>query len=73
MKELLLVKLPKVPNVDQDFFAIGYYTDYGFTFALLNEKTIHLQPLRSFPFSKDIGYESENQFQILGTIKNLPE
>jgi hypothetical protein len=72
MKELLLVKLPKVPNLDQDFFGIGFYTDHGFVFSLLNEKTINLHPLRNLPFPSDTGYASENQIEVLGIIKNLP-
>lgn len=72
MKEFLLVKLPKVPNLEQDFFGIGYYTDHGFVFAFLTEKTIHLQPLRNIPFPSNSGYDSENQFEVLGIIKNLP-
>jgi len=71
-KELLLVKLPKVPNIDGDFFGIGYYTDHGFVFSLLTEKIFNFSPLRSFPFPKDTGYASENQFEILGIIKDLP-
>ncbi len=73
MKQLLLVRLPKIPNVDEDFFAIGYYTDHGFVFSLINEKSIHLKPLRCLPFPKDEGYESQNEIEILGIIKNLPE
>jgi hypothetical protein len=73
MKEILLVKLPKVPNVDNEFFGIGYYTDHGFVFALLTEKIINQFPLRSMPFPKDNGYASENEIEILGTIKNLPK
>lgn len=72
MKEILLVKLPKVPNIDSDFFGIGFYTDHGFVFALLTENLINKFPLRNLPFPKDTGYASENEIEVLGTIKNLP-
>jgi len=71
MRELLLVKLPKIPKSDQEFFGIGYYTDHGFVFLLITEDIINTKPLRSFPFPKNTGYDSENQFEILGTIKNI--
>lgn len=71
-KELLLVKLPKIPEHDQEYFGIGYYTDHGFVFSLLSEKTMHLQPLRTLPFPQHTGYASTNEIEILGVIKNLP-
>jgi len=70
-KELLLVKLPKIPDVDQEFFAIGYYSSYGFTFILLVEDLINARALRNLPFPKETGYDSSNEFQIIGKIKDL--
>jgi hypothetical protein len=67
--DLLLVKLPKISNIDQDFFGIGYYSDHGFIFLLITEDIINSKPLRKFHLS--IGYDSEDQFEILGKIKNL--
>ncbi len=72
-KELLLIRLPRVPNVDNDFYGIGYYTDHGFIFMLITEDLINTKPLRSFPFPVGTGYDSESQFKIIGTIKNLPK
>jgi hypothetical protein len=71
MKDLLLVRLPKVPDVDQEFFGIGYYSDSGFIFCLLTEDIVNTKPLRKLPFPKNTGYDSSNDFEILGTIKNL--
>lgn len=70
-KDLLLVRLPKIPNLNNDFYGIGYYTNHGFVFLLLTEDIINAKPLRSFPFPQYIGYDSENHFEILGQIKNL--
>lgn len=71
-KELFLVRLPHVTGCDIEFFGIGYHTDHGFVFALLREDIINKYPLRCFPFPKDNGYESSNQFEVIGTIKNIP-
>jgi hypothetical protein len=71
MKDLLLVRLPKIPDTDQEFFGVGYYSDSGFIFCLLTEDIVNQKALRQFPFPKDTGYDSSNHFEILGTIKNL--
>lgn len=72
MKDLLLVRLPRVPNVEEDFFGIGYHGDTGFIFSLLTPEIINKIPSRMLPFPKDTGYLSENQIEIIGKIVSLP-
>ncbi len=70
-KELLLVKLPKVENIDQDFFGVGYYSDGGFIFVLLTEEIMSKSPSRRFPFKNEVDYHSDTELEIIGQIKNL--
>lgn len=70
-RDLLLVRLPKIENVSQEFYGIGYYSDHGFVFLLITEDLINAKPLRSFPFPKDNDYDSADQFEIIGQIKDL--
>ena len=72
MRDLLLVKLPRVPNFENYFFGVGYYSDSGFIFTLLTPDIINKIPSRMFPFPKDTGYLSENQIEIVGKITFLP-
>ncbi len=70
-EDLLLVRLPKISTVDQEFYGLGYYSDSGFIFVLITEDFINVKPLKNFPFPKDIDFEKENYFEIIGTIKNI--
>jgi hypothetical protein len=69
--DLLLVRLPRIEGVIQDFYGIGYYSDHGFVFLLITEDLINSRPLRSFPFPKETTYDSASQFEIIGQIKDL--
>jgi hypothetical protein len=76
LKDLLLIKLPKIPNIDKEFYGIGYFAENGdFIFALLTPSIIKNFPLRSVkalewkPFSDNV-YLSDKP-KIIGKIEEL--
>lgn len=71
--DLRLVKLPKIPNIDQDFFGIGYYSDDSFVFSLITEKMFYLSPLRNILLPPYPDHDIEYNIEILGTIRDLPK
>ena len=58
-EELWLVKLPKIENLDQDFYGIGYYREKSFVFSLLTPDCISNLPLR------EIDHDGESEFSII--------
>jgi len=67
-RDIILVKLPKVENVEQDFFGIGYFSDNGFVFSLLTEDICSSNPLRIIPYPV---HPNEMDIKIIGKIKNI--
>lgn len=68
----MLARLPKIPNVSEEFFGIGYYSDSGFIFMILTEELISKFPLRMIPFPSNSEYLSECHIEIIGKINSLP-
>lgn len=73
-KEILLVKLPEIKGITQDFFAIGYDISIGFSFALITKNMMESAPMRFLPYPEyqSIMIHNTNDMKILGKIKPLP-
>lgn len=70
-KDLLLVKLPNPPNVDGEFYGVGYYSDSGFIFGLITEDFIASCALRKIPFESEIDYLKASKIQVIGKIGDI--
>lgn len=70
--ELLLARLPKIPNLDKDFYGIGYFSENGdFLFSVITPQMMRTFPLRRIPPEKwkKNEYPSEDG-EIIGKIQN---
>lgn len=71
--DVILVRLPRVAGIEEDFYGIGYHSDSGFIFTLITPEIMNKFPRRMFPFPKDTGYLSEYQYEVIGKIVTLPK
>jgi len=72
-KKILLVRLPKVDGIEQDFYGVGYNEGNSFVFMILTPDFINKFPLRAFPFPEYNGYDSSSYYEVIGEIVNLPK
>ena len=71
--EKLLVKLPSIPGVAEEFYGVGYFSENGdFVFILLTPDIMKNAPVRSISATKWKNTEFvSDPIQIIGTIKKL--